>query len=183
MPIDEGKIRGELSTLPENFIVLFLTGKDNQVETSDFMMKYLLKEKNMEGIYITLNRNAELVMETMKSAGIDAQKIFFVDCSSVTKKHKKGSYILVLSPKNLTDIGVVLSEFFKSNPMKKFLILDSVSSLLSFNNVKSVVSFSQFLLNLIKENKINGVMIAQEKGTDEFVMRNFYTFSDKVINA
>jgi hypothetical protein len=187
MPIDEKKIRDELSTLPENFIILFLTEAEKYNELNNFILKYLLLNKKMGGIYITVNKTSDIIKENMNRMGINTDGIFFIDCAkgAISKKrgHPEGS-LFVSSPENLTDIGLILTENVKSrNVANTFLLLDSVSTLLLFNSVKSVVKFSHFLVNMMREHKLNGVILAMEKETDEFLRRNLYVFSDKVIEV
>jgi KaiC/GvpD/RAD55 family RecA-like ATPase len=187
MTIDEAKIRQELSDLPENFIILFLADASSYLEMNSFILKYLLQEKKADGIYITVNRTAKSIRENIERMGIEAKNIFFIDCASgaVTKRYQKvESTLIIYPPENLTDIGIMLSEKIKASSAKnQFLLLDSLSTLLLFNSTKTVVKFSHFLVNLIREYKLKGVLMSLEKETDEFVKRTLYVFSDKVINV
>jgi hypothetical protein len=187
MAIDTAKIREELSTLPEHFIVLLLTDYLNYGEVVDFILKYLIQEKNADGIYLTVNKTAKSVFESIQLLGMDPKKILFIDCASgrVRKFHETQENIIVIkSPEHLTDIAVALSEMVKKGSnANRFLLVDSISTLLLFNSVKSVVKFSHFFTNLIREYRLKGLIFAVDKETDEYVKRTLYVFSDKVINA
>jgi KaiC/GvpD/RAD55 family RecA-like ATPase len=185
MTIDEQKIRQELSNLPENFIVLLLTDALSHVETNNFILKYLLQEKQMHGIYVTVNRTAKTVIDNVESMGMDPNKLFFIDCAVnlAKERHEPVQNILKIdSPGDLSDIGVALTESLKKTPEKNgFLLLDSISTLLLFNNAKSVVKFCHFFVNLIRDSGLKGVILAIDKETDEFVKRNLYVLSDRAI--
>jgi len=187
MAIDSAKIRQELANLPEHFIVLLVSDFTNYGELIDFILKYLLQEKKADGIYLSVNKTAKSIFENIQLMGVDPKKILFIDCTSgrIQKYHETQENIIVIkSPEHLTDIAVALSEIVRSGSNEnRFLLIDSISTLLLFNSVKSVVKFTHFFTNLIREYHLNGLIFTVDKETDDFVKRNLYVFSDKVINV
>ena len=171
---------------PTNFIILLLANSINYLQTNLDVLKYLINEVQMNGIYITINRPAMDMIKNLQKVNINTKNLFFIDCISETAKgniERTDNILYTSSPKNLTDIGIAISEITKSlkDPSNYFLFLDSVSTLLIYNSARSIVQFSHFLINVIRTNNLNGVIMSVESETDNFVKRTLYVLCDKVI--
>ncbi len=187
MPLDTESLHRELHTLHETSIVLLLTSESNHSEVHDFVMEFLLKEEHTRGIFVTTHRTAEHVFESLKTRAIDEKKVFIVDCSGkdVPKHyHVMENVITVKSPEHVKEIESALVEAVKvTSARKRFLVFDSMSAMLRHNSANATVNFVRFLIKLIREHGMKGVILANDRKTDESVKRNLYVFSDKVISA
>ena len=66
-------------------------------------------------------------------------------------------------------------------PGKKFLFLDSLSTLLIYNAPGSLAKFTHFLMTRVKLLGLNGVFMVVEKEIDEKLLSEIVHFSDRVI--
>lgn len=180
------QIQKGFETLPSNFIVLILVDAIDYLQVNLDVLKYIINERGMSGIYITINRPADSMMKTLEENHINTQKIFFIDCISKTVSRgveRKENILYTTSPQNLTDIGIAISEIASSiKSPDYFLLFDSLSTLLVYNSARTVTKFSHFLTNTIRMNNLKGVIMSVEKETDKLVLRTLYVLSDKVID-
>ncbi|MDI6798686.1 MAG: hypothetical protein QMD12_01660 [Candidatus Aenigmarchaeota archaeon] len=179
-------LRRELSTLPFRGIVLFITNVNNYFRDSVYIIKILVNSLKFDGIYITINKPYQNLIGLLKKNRVDTEKLFFIDCITKTvggKPEIAENCLFIASPQNLTELGVALSqamEAMKGKP-NKFLLLDSLSTLLIYNNAGTVARFSHFLTTKIRLSKLKGVFIIVEKEMEEKLLITLSEFCDKVI--
>ncbi len=150
-------------------------------------------------MYATINKPASTIKDEM---GIEARNISFVDAITQlvgTIRHggemfmvsKRGieeiiastndGCIYVKSPENLTDISTAISEAVDSMASeKRFVLFDSLSTLLLYNDVASVARFAHFLTGRLRMWRAKGVLISVENSSGELVSQ-LSQFCDAVI--
>lgn len=178
-------VKKELEGIPEPFVVLILTQPSTHFNTYLDLIDFAINQEKMDGVCITITRTVSSLKNTLETKGISTEHLHFIDCiSRVT-----GSSIecenceFVSHPSNLTDISIALTNSLnKMGEGKKFLIVDSWSSLLIYNDQKKVLGFSNFIINKLRTKNINGFLITlQTKDNEEFV-NSLSIFCDKVIS-
>ncbi len=171
-----------MSSLLGNSVVLMLTNASNHNEAACLVLRYFMRDKNLQGIYVCVNRVPQSISADAARMGLDTQKLFFVDCTGTSGK--VGDKILrSASPENLDRMGKALADALNKASGAKFLIFDSVSALLMFNNFKSVAQFGHLLTNLVREHGLQGVILTIERDTHEFVQRTLNVLSDRIIQV
>jgi len=65
----------------------------------------------------------------------------------------------------------------------RFIFFDSLSTLLVYNQSKSVTKFAHFLTGKMREWKIKGVLISLQKNTDERLIAQVSQFCDRIIEV
>jgi len=171
-----------IKNLPTNKIVLFFINPVNYMDVNLEIVKIITIQNKFSGIYITVNRPFTTLVEIMKKKGIDTDKIFFIDCitkmvptpkgvSLLTKKQYEvtENCIFIPSPSRLTEIGLALSEALAGmkEPKSKFLYLDSLSTLLIYNDIETIAKFIHFLTTRVRLFGIVGIIMSIEKKVDE----------------
>lgn len=176
----------ELGKLPLGSIVLVVVSIKKYMQTNNEILKMLCNEKKCHGIYISVNRPYKNLLKILKENNIDVKKLFFIDAITKTAggSEKKDSYLLVGSPQALTEISITLGQVAKSIPDKhKFLFLDSISTLLMYNQDKVVAKFVHSLTTKLREWEMGGVLLTMKKETDEKMISLLNQFSDKLISV
>ena len=76
-------------------------------------------------------------------------------------------------------------EAFKAMKTKedRFIFFDSLSTLLIYNQSKSVSKFAHFLTGKMREWKIKGVLISLQKNIDENLIAQVSQFCDRIIEV
>lgn len=187
-----------IEKLPTNKIVLFLVDPRKYMKRNLGILKCLVNQNKFSGIYVTINRPFDTLTKVMKEEGIDIEKIFFIDCitkmvpasehfslSSKSKLEKTRNCIFIPSPSRLTEIGLALSEALAGveNPQNKFLYLDSLSTLLIYNDIDTIVKFVHFLTTRIRLFGIVGIIMCVEKRMDERLFNILSEICDIIVEV
>ena len=187
-----------IKNLPANKIILFLVDPKKYMKRNLSILKFLVNQNTFSGIYITVNRPFDTLIKIMKEDGIDTEKIFFIDCitkmapassgfslTSKSKLEKTKNCIFIPSPSRLTEIGLALSEALTGveNPQSKFLYLDSLSTLLIYNDVDTIVKFVHFLTTRIRLYNIVGIIMCVEKRMDERLFNILSEICDIIVEV
>jgi len=193
-----GELEEFIENLPLNKIVLFLVDPKMYMKRNLSILKILVNQNKFSGIYITVNRPFNTLIQIMKDDSIDTKKIFFIDCitkmvpttnkislSSKNKLERTENCIFVPSPSRLTEIGLALSEVLTGtkNPKDKFLYLDSLSTLLIYNDLETIVKFVHFLTTRIRLFGIVGIIMCVEKIMEEKLFNILSEICDIIIEV
>ena len=178
-------IEKELASLPDNFIIGLIVKADNYEEANLYMLDILMKKHGHIGSYVTVNRPYESILPYLKKNSVDTDKLFFIDCITKhanSKVPKTNNCIFLDSPSNLTDIAIALHEYViatKNN--KKFLVLDSLSTLSIHNEPMAMMKFLHYLTAKMRLWSLNGIMITLHEETDRRLISELAQFCDKMI--
>ena len=193
-----GELEEFMNNLPRNKVVLFLVDPRMYMKRNLSIIKILVNENKLSGIYITVNRPFDTLIQTMKDNSIDIEKIFFIDCvtkmvptrdkislSPKNKLERTENCIFIPSPSRLTEIGLVLSEVMSGteNPKNKFLYLDSLSTLLIYNDIETIIKFVHFLTTKIRLFGIVGIIMCVEKVIEEKLFNTLTEICDIIVNV
>ncbi len=181
------ELENEIKKLKSNTLVVFVISGKKYHEVNIFILKKLIQLKKFSGIYISLNRPFKNLVKYLKEKKIDTDKIFFIDCVSSFFGEAKlaENCLFVPSPSRLTDIGIALDEAIRrmKNPSNKFLFLDSVSTLLIYNDLKVVAQFIHYLATKLRKFGVIGILMTVEKEIEERFLNFLIQISDKIIEV
>jgi len=181
------KLEKEMKDLPENFIVGLVVSSDKYEETNLHLLELLVNKMGYSGSYITINRPYENIIFMLNKHNIKVDNLFFIDC--ITKKiggvEKSAPNCLFLdSPQHLTDLGIALHEYVSlTKDTKRFLFLDSLSTLFIHNDQTTMMRFIHYLTGKIRLWNISGVMISLHEESDKKVIGEISQFCDKIIRV
>jgi hypothetical protein len=149
------------------------------------LLDMLVNERGIGGVYISVSRPYGYIMDALKETGAETSKVFFVDCiSQMAGKggDKAENVVFVENPGSLEEVSMYLDRMLGKVPTeKKFLFLDSLSSLLIYNNEKSVKEFTHFIINKMRLDKISGIVLSTEKKEAEDLVRTLIPMCDAEI--
>jgi archaellum biogenesis ATPase FlaH len=176
-------IESEIAGIGEEFVLLVVVSPKNYEESILSFMDIFLNDKKLFGTYITTNKPFRKIMQNFLSRGIKADNLFFID--AVTREEipqKSVDGIKVFSSQNVTEINVLLDKAIKDkNKGGQFIFLDSVSTLLVYNDEKTVEKFVHSLIERIYRWKTKGVFITVETNANKMVIENLSLFFDKIV--
>jgi KaiC/GvpD/RAD55 family RecA-like ATPase len=187
MVLSSTKIEKELQTFTNGNIALVLVEFKDYATASLNLITYLTEKKNEHGIYVTVNRPFNSLVNILKKNGADTSKLFFIDC--ITKKaggssERKENCLFISSPSGLTDLGIAINEAINSLKKSKiFLFVDSVSTLLIYNKAENIAKFSHFLSGKLRTKGLDGILFSIESETDKKLISTISQFCDKVIRS
>lgn len=182
--IDRAKIEKELGVLPEGWITLLEANVENAIELNLVAVQYLVS-KNYNGIIVSVSRPYMNLISLYKKNNINIDNLFFIDCvskseSSIQKSEKNVSFIDNIS--DLTSILISIEEAIKvSGP--KFIVFDSVNSMLIHNKPEVFARFVHSLLTKMRVRLISGFILSFEDETNKEVRAEIAQLCDKVIRV
>jgi len=169
----------------KEFVVLATVPAKSYQKTNIKLVKYLTKNKNIPGVYVTLNKPFETMEPLFKKSGIDTEMIIFIDAVTKTaggKITKTKNCLFIGNPENMSDISVAMDQAIRALPKKdKFLFFDSLSTLALFNNIETVARFIHFLSSKMRVWKVKGIIISLERKVDKELIEELSQFCDVLI--
>ena len=174
--------KNEIKSLKDYILLITVDAKNYQKAAID-VVKFLVNEQNVPGIYVTLNKPYEIMQRTLAGSGIDTRLIIFIDAASRTEPKKVENCLYIGSAEKLSDMSVAMDQAIKALPTnEKFLIFDSLNTLYIFNKPATVARFAHFLTSKMREWKIKGIIITLEKETEQSLLDELTQFSDSRID-
>ena len=173
----------EVKSLKDYILLITVDAKNYQNLSTD-ILKFLVNDQGIPGVYVTLNKPYEIMQRKLETNNIDQRLVIFIDAASRTEQSKKIENCLCIgSPEKLSDISVAMDQAIKALPTSdKFLIFDSLNTLSIFNKPATVARFVHFLSGKMREWKIKGIVITLEKETDQSLLDELTQFSDARID-
>lgn len=165
-------------------VILINVSEKKLIETTTQILKDYIMEKGYYVVYVTVNKPFSTLIEIYKREGINTDKIFIVDATTpYTEPHRIGNGVFVGSPKELTNISISTLSAIKKFELSKILILDSISTMLLYNNFDIVRDFIRFISDKMRELKITFVIMGIKELADEKIVSRIGQFCDKIIDA
>ena len=160
----KNKIKKEFEALKINFLVILDTSAENYSDAVMGAVTFML-EKGQKGIYVTSSRPYRFISNEMKRISINTDNILFLDCiSCMAGEHGDGNCTYVENPASLEEISMHIGSLLgRIESDEKFLIMDSISTLLIYNSLNSVKEFSLFLINKLRLESVDGILVIIKK--------------------
>lgn len=177
-------MRDEVRILMLNYLIEVVKGKGIYIivpKPSDYnevdmiLISYLTKKLQFPGIFVSLNTEYFKILEMMKMKGIDTSKLFFIDAvSKMTNKTIKNNDTtsFISSPGSLTELSLLLNNLINTGKFK-FLFLDSLSTLLIYNDLKTAEQFSHYLVSRLRNSNTIGIITSIAKEDSREALLDF----------
>jgi len=141
-------------------------------------------KKSKAVCYVSLNKLINALEPKLKKSGADVSKFLFVD--GITKSanpniEEADNVMYVGSASALTEISLTLGKIFNSGHFDGF-IFDSLSTLLVYNNPKTVGKFVHNIINKIKAKNMTAVFTALEGDTNSSLLKECSMYVDNVVH-
>lgn len=177
----------DVSSIGNGDVVLILTSAEKYLENIINVLKILINKKSRQCIYVTINKPYQVLLNVLKKNDIDTEKIFFIDLiSKMTAMDTTGAKnaLFITSPDSLTELSIAISESVRNLQSKnKFIFLDSLSTMLIYNQTGTVAKFAHFLIGKMRTEGVEMIIISLEREMDPILVSQISTFVDKVIKV
>jgi KaiC/GvpD/RAD55 family RecA-like ATPase len=145
-----------------------------------------LQDLGYEGIYITLSKDYVELSKIFREKNIDMGKIAFVD--GVSQMYGIGAVDApnvkyISGPISLDGIVAAITDIIPvMKSQKKFVFLDSITTVLLYNSLERTLKFSEFLTSSLKRLEVAGVMVSVSKGfANDSLLKELTKMSNEVI--
>ncbi len=149
-------------------VLLTMNTENYGTMLSDVMNTFLLRRKG-DAIYVTFNRPADSLIDIFKSTE-HRERLLFLDAVSSRAKEAEGEFenvFFIPFPGDLTGLMIVLSRTLKMHAFK-FIFLDSIPSVLVYNDERTTTRFLYALSALCKDHSVNLVLLSSNELSDSF---------------
>lgn len=144
--------------------------------------------------YVTISKSYKSVLEKFKNEGIGCRNIYFVDAITKTVSSKphilellmpakkvKSKYFFVTNPKALIELSLAISDLLE-NRRNELVVLDSVNTLMIYNENKEIMKFLHYVMAKISENRCKGIFLFAADEKKSTLVKEISLFADKVID-
>ena len=178
-------LKGRISTaISVNHSTGILLHGNNYNDLIQALISYMSCKDDAYWVYVAVTRPYDTIVQNYNYIQ-DKPNITFIDCISraagISGKYSKCKYIE--SPVVLEKILLEIMNSFNNVPEghEKYLIIDTLSSLLLYNDVTLVTEFLTHLTNRSRLYDIHNVSIVIEEETDDNINKMIYLRSEKII--
>jgi len=178
----KAKIEQEFKELSENFVVNFSIDHHIYNQVCLVLLEYWMKKLKLQGLCISLNKPYEVLHEELEKNNLDANSIYCIDgASKETGKFSNSERCFCLEdPSSLTELTLLINSLSNENKIK-FIVLDSLNTLLLYNDTKEVEKFVHSLSNHARKSKISVAILSPKEKSKEDILAEITQFCDKEI--
>jgi archaellum biogenesis ATPase FlaH len=137
-------------------------------------------------VYVAITRPYGTITNQFEDV-LDSNNVRFIDCISraagITKVDS--NCIFIESPTMLEKLGLEIINLFKNveEDTEKYLLIDSLSSLIVYNDPEIVTEFFYHLVNKTRARNIHTISLAiEEEGLDKYFNKLIY-LNDKILKV
>lgn len=178
----KNKIEQGFKDMGENFVVNFSIDQHiyNQIPLA--LLQYFMKKLKFQGLYISLNKPYETICKELKQNNLNNNRIYFID--GVSKETGKFSNLdncfCLEDPSSLTEL-LLLTKTLCDEGKIKFILLNSLNTLLLYNDTKTVEKFIRSLINNARKLNISVIIMSPKEKSKEDILAEITQFCDKEI--
>jgi hypothetical protein len=139
--------------------------------------------KGMGGVYLAFTKPYDEIAAALITSGVPQEDIYFIDCISMmagkVNEGKKERVTYVENASSLEEISMHLDKSLMEVKAKdRFVLLDSLSSFLIYNNDKSVKEFIHYFINKSRIDNLLCVIVNMEGEEANRLLKGFTPMSD-----
>ncbi|MGC9435904.1 MAG: DUF7504 family protein [Methanomicrobiales archaeon] len=136
------------------------------------------------GIVVSFNEPYAILNKALVKEGVDTSMIYFIDCITAfasTMPQEVPNCAFVKNPGDLTGLGIAVAKAlpFVSGAERSYMLVDSISTVLVYAPVDSVIKFTHMLINKLKINSICGLFISSTNNIDPVAASQITSFVRK----
>jgi KaiC/GvpD/RAD55 family RecA-like ATPase len=165
----------------EKPVVLALIDPMKYQEAVFELLRYFTA-KIPRGVYVSLNKPFSVLTKSFEKAGISCASLFFVDgITNVPSIQEDKDHACLGSGVDLSNLCIAISKAINGISGDKYLVLDSLSTLLIYNDSKSVAKFAHLLTEKMRRWNASGSLLTVEMNAERDVVSQLAPFCDKVV--
>jgi len=145
-------------------------------------MKYFSERFGM-GLYVTLNKPCAVLQGAFEKDGLTPGSLVYLDSITNTPERRTESCHYLGRMRELTDICIALANMMSEEKEVKFVFVDSVSTLMIYNDSKSVARFCHSVIEKLRSVSLPAalVLVEMEEGND--VLAQLAQFCDVYVKG
>ncbi len=164
-------------------VAILVIPPESYMHISSEMPVEIVNEWGMEGIFVSANKPYLTVEETFKKSGI-LEKITFVDCASkLAGDNPTGKrLVLINNPSDFTHLTKSITKAADGLGEKKFLVFDSLTTLLIYSESSHLTQFAHTLGLIMKTRKVTSFFLAVDSEHTKEILTFLASIADKYVH-
>lgn len=165
----------------ERPIVLCLVDPNHYQEACESVLRYLTGRLHA-GIYITFNKPVATLTKSFTKAGLPVDSLFFIDgITMVSSPVEESSHTFLGSAADLSNLCIATSKAVSRFTEEKFIVIDSLSTLLIYNESRAVAKFAHLMTEKMRRWGTSGFLLTVEMNPKRDLVSQLAPFCDKVV--
>ncbi|MBN2043118.1 MAG: hypothetical protein JW754_04915 [Candidatus Aenigmarchaeota archaeon] len=170
----------ELESLNGQYSALVITPVEKMQDISNRIIKSFAKKSN-KGVYIALNKPHDSIEKVLQGMKINTGGIHFIDCIRTIAEDSPGERVAhIQNPSDITSMNIALNQFMEKIEGEKYIVLDSLTTLLIYNKENLVIMFVKALIDEARKYEAKMIILTPEPRGGELINK-VALFFDKVI--
>ena len=134
------------------------------------------------GLYMTLNKPSAVLQGIFEKGGLGQGRLVYLDSITNTAECRTESCQFLGRMRELTDLGIALGKMI-SEERVKFVFVDSVSTLLIYNDPKSVARFCHAVVEKVRSLNLPAALVLVEMEEGKDIAAQLAQFCDAYVKA
>ncbi|MDD5111395.1 MAG: hypothetical protein PHG85_02510, partial [Candidatus Altiarchaeota archaeon] len=177
-------LKFELEGMQQSVVLVSLESQQH-AEAVAAIIKLMVSEAIMGGVYVSVSRPYEQMIATLESAGVKTGgNLLFIDCiSHLAGKvpEKTNNAVFVENPSSLEEVSMYTDKLLEKVPQPKFIMVDSLSSLLIYNSQVDVEELAHRLINKARHEKVGCIIISVKQKESEALIKTLTPMCDREV--
>lgn len=174
--IMEESVRKKIEEVPKKGMTLFICSPDKYNETRNMILKVWTETFSKNGVYLSLNRPYENLIQNFMQSKIEHEKMFFLDVLSRSESDVDNCYFV---GNDLKKLELSFCSAIKERE-PDFLIMDSLNDLFLEDENRAKKLLNEYIRKA-RVNEINGIVIlTKEPLIDEVIDEHMKDFDNVV---
>ena len=176
----------EFADLSDGLIMLVETSAENALQISLDSLHYLINTQDYLGIIVSASRPYTNLIQLYQKHQIDTSRILFIDSISKSEHidiEDVGNVVFLDSVSDLTGLSLAIKGSMEKIQEKKFIFIDSISSLLIHNEPSLFARFIHGILTKMRIHQTSGLLISIEQQTDKEIRAEIAQLCDRIIKT
>lgn len=135
------------------------------------------------GLYVTLNKPTAALRPYLENAGLSLGALVFLDSVTNTQEQETDACWFLGRMRELGDLSVAVSKAVSKRGDVRFVLFDSVSTLLIYNDPKSVARFCHLIAEKLRGWGISGAFVSMQLSEGMDMEAQISQFCDAFVNT
>ena len=143
----------------------------------------LVKEWAMKGIIVSANKPFATAKADLQQFEV-LDSLVYLDCASkfAGLSPQGENLVLVDNPGNLTELEICITKSIGNSSVRRFLVFDSLTTLLIYNKEKELTMFAHKLGLRLKSIRMTTFFLMVEQETTKEMLKFLSTIVDKIVH-
>ena|SRR3989344_1685511 len=160
-------------------VYLFISPAKQYKLFNTYILNHYTKES--AGIYVTLNKGYKFIINDLKEIKNNASNLHFIDAVTGQREEKNvDNCTFISNPQALTELALAISAATSTGKFG-FLFLDSINTLLIYNNFKTTERFTHYVISKLRETKVGGIVFSIDEESANKIIPVIRQFCDESI--